>query len=76
MAVASSNSNTEFCVSETHTQRNGAKQMVGTTEEDDCSFVWDEKSRLYFHARFSLILNLDFSVCHKVTNYHSGFFVG
>lgn len=24
--------------------------MVGTTEADDCSFVWDENSQLYFHS--------------------------
>ncbi|XP_059443074.1 uncharacterized protein LOC132175221 [Corylus avellana] len=50
MAVASSNTNIEFCVSETQTERNRAKRMVGTTEADNCSFVWDENSQLYFHA--------------------------
>lgn len=30
------------------------KQMMGTSEPDDCSFVWDENSQLYFHARFFL----------------------
>ncbi|XP_030938964.1 uncharacterized protein LOC115963883 isoform X1 [Quercus lobata] len=24
--------------------------MMGTSEPDDCSFVWDENSQLYFHA--------------------------
>jgi hypothetical protein len=60
MAVASSNTNIEFCASETQTERNRANQMVGATEADDCSFVWDENSQLYFHARFSLILHVLF----------------
>jgi hypothetical protein len=68
MAVASSNTNIEFCASETQTERNRANQMVGATEADDYSFVWDENSicQLYFHARFSfknttcfVSLNLD-----------------
>ncbi|KAG2678807.1 hypothetical protein I3760_11G021400 [Carya illinoinensis] len=27
--------------------------LAGTAEADDCSFVWDEKSQLYFHASSS-----------------------
>lgn len=33
--------------------------MAGTAEANDCSFVWDETSQLYFHARFSLTFKIN-----------------